>query len=203
MATAMYLEHYLDSKRPRDPPAAARAGPLRHFSPHAKTRARTPGPLGAEGRPGGEGAHARRGGYEGGVRARGVRRWGRRLGRANSRCVTEGRGQRAVPPLGRARLSSGRPRPSATRPRPSAPRPLGLGPGPALPGSAPPLPVLVPGLALTGSGLPPTTQAQEGGESHLGCWAGPGEAPGLGSKESLPGAEPQLVHLEDGKAMLA
>lgn len=28
-------------------------------------------------------------------------------------------------------------------------------------------------------------------------------APGLGSTESLPGTEPQLVHLEDGEAMLA
>lgn len=31
------------------------------------------------------------------------------------------------------------------------------------------------------------------------AWA----APSLGSTESLPGTEPQLVHLEDGEAMLA
>lgn len=103
MATAMYLEHYLDSKRRTVPlPAPARAASAVPRTPQPACGPRGPatGRRGRQGAgPGGRSATGR-----GGRGGRGA--GSRRLGRANSRCVTEGRGLRSlrphlVPPLRR------------------------------------------------------------------------------------------------------
>lgn len=126
MATAMYLEHYLDSKRLLAPPGPLPARrPPRPAIPARQDPRADPGALG------GGAAQAWRGRARGGAgtrvgRAWGVRRGSRRQDRANSRCVTAGRG-----------------RPSSAPPPPLGPRALWqappLGTSPAHLGQAPPL----------------------------------------------------------------
>lgn len=129
MATAMYLEHYLDSKRsPRRRPRRA----LPAVQPRTPGPAR--GPRGSWGRWGGPGTRA---GRERGWGARGGCGAGsRRRGRANSRCVTEGRGQRAAPPPRLGPLLPGRPRPCSAPPCSARLLPSLVSPAP--PSSSPP-----------------------------------------------------------------
>ncbi|KAK2108044.1 hypothetical protein P7K49_013209 [Saguinus oedipus] len=143
MATAMYLEHYLDSKRapwaPRPPPARSTlcCNPPSRQAPHAD-------PVGsggrrlrpAETRSARTGRGRPRWGEEG---AGGGLRGSRRLGRANSRCVTAGRDRTAWGGACGLGPAPYRPRPSGTAsPPPLAPAPPPPRPRPSCPASSPP-----------------------------------------------------------------
>lgn len=97
MATAMYLEHYLDSKRPPPhpgpppTPGRPRRASFARQAPHTDPGARGGGGAARRQRQRGR-ARGRRGHGGGARRGRGT--GSRHHGRANSRCVTAGRGRR-------------------------------------------------------------------------------------------------------------
>lgn len=133
MATAAVPRHYLDGKRPAHPPQPA-------ATPRRPCRAsRAPGsarrPRGTRGRQGGRAAAKAAGARGAGGaarRARGGRRGPRRHGRANSRCVTAGRGRRqgarvAGLPGSHAHLPQAPPSPPLNPASWAGPRPYRLG----------------------------------------------------------------------------